>query len=197
MRTAATTPILKHAAGSSPRPDTRTRIQSVALGKFTQFGYDQTSLREIAEALGITKAAIYYHFTTKEDILVSLLDQAVDEIDALIDWMESEPSTRERRLEMIERLTTLAAGPSGDIVRCLQLNEVALQRLGPATGLINDMKSRLTASAAPAHATVEARLRVWIAVTAVFTATRADSDLGGTADDRAAAARDVAGALMP
>ncbi len=52
--------------------DTRQRILSVALDLFTEQGYDGTSLREIAEQLGVTKAALYYHFESKEDILMAL-----------------------------------------------------------------------------------------------------------------------------
>ena len=52
--------------------DTRQRILDVALDLFTEQGYDGTSLREIAEQLSITKAAIYYYFESKEDILMAL-----------------------------------------------------------------------------------------------------------------------------
>jgi AcrR family transcriptional regulator len=55
-----------------PRSDTRERILDVALELFTDQGYDKTSLREIAERLGITKAALYYHFERKEDMLLAL-----------------------------------------------------------------------------------------------------------------------------
>jgi AcrR family transcriptional regulator len=48
------------------------RILDVALDLFTEQGYDKTSLRQIAEPLGFTQAAIYYHFAAKEDILVAL-----------------------------------------------------------------------------------------------------------------------------
>ena len=43
------------------RGDTRARIQQVALEMFAEQGYERTSLREIAERLGVTKAALYYH----------------------------------------------------------------------------------------------------------------------------------------
>ena len=57
----------------SDRPgDTRARIQAVALDLFTEQGYEATSLREIAERLGVTKAALYYHFKTKDEIVASL-----------------------------------------------------------------------------------------------------------------------------
>jgi AcrR family transcriptional regulator len=51
---------------------TRDRILNVALDLFIEKGYDKTSLREIAEQLGLTKAALYYHFASKGDILMAL-----------------------------------------------------------------------------------------------------------------------------
>jgi AcrR family transcriptional regulator len=57
----------EHAAAS-----TRDRILDVALDLFVEQGYDSTSLRQIAEQLGVTKAALYYHFEAKEDILMAL-----------------------------------------------------------------------------------------------------------------------------
>jgi AcrR family transcriptional regulator len=44
----------------------------VALDLFTRQGFDGTSLRQIAEELGLTKAALYYHFESKDDILLAL-----------------------------------------------------------------------------------------------------------------------------
>src|ERR1700734_214139 len=55
-----------------PRGMTRERILDVALDHFTERGFDKTSLREIADELGFTKAALYYHFEKKEDILLGL-----------------------------------------------------------------------------------------------------------------------------
>jgi AcrR family transcriptional regulator len=51
---------------------TRERILNAALNLFIDKGFDKTSLREIAEQLGVTKAALYYHFASKEDILMAL-----------------------------------------------------------------------------------------------------------------------------
>ncbi len=53
-------------------PDTRQRILDVALDLFIEQGFDGTSLRQIAEQLGVTKAALYYHFESKDDILMAL-----------------------------------------------------------------------------------------------------------------------------
>ena len=52
--------------------DTRERILDIAMDLFIEQGYDKTSLRQIADRLGFTQAAIYYHFAAKEDILVAL-----------------------------------------------------------------------------------------------------------------------------
>ena len=58
--------------GGRPRGSTRERILDIALELFNEQGYDKTSLREIAERLQVTKAALYYHFERKEDILLQL-----------------------------------------------------------------------------------------------------------------------------
>jgi AcrR family transcriptional regulator len=53
--------------------DTRDRILQVSLDLFIEPGYEAVSLREIAERVGVTKAALYYHFASKEDILRTLV----------------------------------------------------------------------------------------------------------------------------
>jgi AcrR family transcriptional regulator len=60
------------ATTEQPGSSTRERILDIALELFTEQGYDKTSLRDIAERLGMTKAALYYHFERKEDILLEL-----------------------------------------------------------------------------------------------------------------------------
>jgi AcrR family transcriptional regulator len=55
-----------------PQGSTRERILDIALELFVDQGYDKTSLRDIAEQLGTTKAALYYHFERKQDILLEL-----------------------------------------------------------------------------------------------------------------------------
>ena len=52
--------------------NTRDRILDVALDLFIAQGFDGTSLRQIAARLGVTKAALYYHFSSKDDILMAL-----------------------------------------------------------------------------------------------------------------------------
>lgn len=64
--------------------ETRDRIQAAALELFAVHGIRQTSLRQIAERSGITKPALYYHFASREDLLRSLVQPLVDEVDAVI-----------------------------------------------------------------------------------------------------------------
>jgi AcrR family transcriptional regulator len=44
-------------------------------------GYDGTSLNDIAESIGITKPAIYYHFKSKENLFLVLLDYIIEEFE--------------------------------------------------------------------------------------------------------------------
>ena len=55
------------------RTDTRQRIHQVALEVFSEQGYDRATLREIAEPLGITRPALYYHFKSKDDLVAAYL----------------------------------------------------------------------------------------------------------------------------
>ena len=58
--------------------DTKDRILDAALDLFIERGYDKTSLREIAEQVGVTKAALYYHFASKEEIFRTLMQPVVE-----------------------------------------------------------------------------------------------------------------------
>ena len=113
--------------------DTRTRIQQVAVELFTENGYEKTSLREIAERLGVTKAALYYHFKSKEDIVVSLVEDYYGKLDALLSWARAQPSTPATRGEVLGRYVAILA--EGDAVfRMLHQNQAAVQHLASAQG---------------------------------------------------------------
>lgn len=62
----------KKAERTADRKETRERLLDVALELFSEKGYAETSLREIAAELGVSKAALYYHFESKADILMAL-----------------------------------------------------------------------------------------------------------------------------
>jgi AcrR family transcriptional regulator len=66
------------------RDDTRTRILDTALELIAEKGFAGTSTRELSERLGFTKAALYYHFRTKDDLLAALISPALDDLAALV-----------------------------------------------------------------------------------------------------------------
>lgn len=58
--------------------ETRERIDDVALDLFTRQGFSGTTLQDIADELGLTKAAIYHHHRSKDALVRSLVQPAVD-----------------------------------------------------------------------------------------------------------------------
>src|SRR5260370_7433793 len=97
-------------SGPHARADTRARIQAVALELFAEQGYDKTSLREIAERLDVTKAALYYHFKSKEDIVASLVEDYFGPMDDLITWGRTQPPTPESRAQVLNRYYPIRPG---------------------------------------------------------------------------------------
>src|ERR1700761_8611546 len=72
-RMSRATPVVETEGDPTDGPaSTRQRILDIALDLFTEKGYDKTSLREIAAEVGFSKAAVYYHFASKDDILLAL-----------------------------------------------------------------------------------------------------------------------------
>src|SRR4029079_11594711 len=63
---------------------TRATILATAQRLFTEQGFDGTSLRQIADAVGTTKAAVYYHFPAKEHLLLELTRPWLDAMSALV-----------------------------------------------------------------------------------------------------------------
>ncbi|MEU6812308.1 TetR/AcrR family transcriptional regulator [Streptomyces sp. NPDC046831] len=110
------------------RGDTRQRIQDVALALFAEQGYEKTSLREIAERLGVTKAALYYHFKTKEEIIVSLFEDLTQPINALIEWGSGQPHTLETKQEIIRRYSQ-ALADAAPLFRFMQENQATVRDL--------------------------------------------------------------------
>jgi AcrR family transcriptional regulator len=114
------------------RTDTRQHVQAVALELFAQRGYDGTSLREIADRLGVSKAALYYHFRSKDEILTSVIEEFLDKLDALLQWARDHHGDADLRTEVLGRYSELLAGPTAVLARFMQEGRSALhqQELG-------------------------------------------------------------------
>lgn len=112
----------------APRTDTRARIIDAALDLFSEQGYEKTSLRELADRLGVTKAALYYHFHTKEDILISIAESMSAPIDEAIAWGSAQEWSPEVRDETIRRYVTGMAGNT-KLLRFFHENQPAIRQL--------------------------------------------------------------------
>jgi len=69
--------------------DTRGAIRDVAIELFGKHGYERTSLREIAEGLGMTKAALYYHYPSKQALLLAIIEPLIAEWKTAADKTET------------------------------------------------------------------------------------------------------------
>jgi AcrR family transcriptional regulator len=70
---------------------TRERILDVALELFGQQGYAGTSIADITKRLGVSKAALYYHFAAKDEILAALVAQPMSGFQALMESAAGRP----------------------------------------------------------------------------------------------------------
>ncbi|HVV13807.1 TetR/AcrR family transcriptional regulator [Amycolatopsis sp.] len=144
------------------RSDTRERIQQIALDLFVEQGYEKTSLREIAEQLDVTKAALYYHFRTKEDIVASVLDDLAASLDEVLDWGKAQQDLVQAREELLRRLAKLIEGKFGPVMRFMQENQPALKHTfherNPLVGRMQDVFGLLVADEQDPAAQLRARL---------------------------------------
>ena len=83
---------------TKPRSDTRQRIQDAARDLFSRQGVQRTSLQDIADELGITKPALYYHFSSREDLVRSILVPLIDEGERFVAEREGGSDTDVREL---------------------------------------------------------------------------------------------------
>jgi AcrR family transcriptional regulator len=153
------------------RGDTRARIQHVALELFAEQGYERTSLREIAERLGVTKAALYYHFKSKEDIVRSFTEDYFARLDALIAWGSEQPPGPETARELLDRYISIVM-ESGEVFRFLERNQATIHGTEDGKHRFTQFRPRLkalmeiiTGPGAPARS----RIRAGAAIFAVST----------------------------
>jgi AcrR family transcriptional regulator len=131
-------------AHAGRRGDTRARIQQVALELFAEQGYERTALREIAERLGVTKAALYYHFKSKEDIVRSFTEDYFARIDALVDWGREQPPGARTAQELLSRYITIVM-ESGEVFRFLERNQATIHGTEDGKHRFTQFRPRLKA----------------------------------------------------
>jgi AcrR family transcriptional regulator len=139
-------------------PETRAAIRQIALRLFTSQGYEATSMRQIAEALDIKKASLYYHFAGKEDILRSLFDQRSAEAEQLLDWIVGQPRSPELVKTAVLRWVDSFSADKLHGIRFLSANPLLTrnfdaqsgERIGSALTALADTLAGLLPHPAPA-----------------------------------------------
>ena len=82
--------------------DTRQQILDVARYLFSDCSYLGVSMKDISERLGITKAALYYHFSSKRDIYVTVLEEVLADLRASLCAEHPDETAEERLRRMIK-----------------------------------------------------------------------------------------------
>lgn len=122
--------------------DTRQRIVETALGLFATNGYSHTSLQSIADALGVTKAAVYHHFPSKQLLAGAVFGPFVNDMDNLmLDLDRRRPSQRELLRLWVEvqtphRLAFTALFRDPSVSSVLRLDIVSFRWLAKLTALL-------------------------------------------------------------
>lgn len=124
-------------SAANPEATTRERILDVALDLFVRKGYAETSLREIAAELGFSKAALYYHFESKQDILLALHRRVHDLTDEALPLLEAERegADDDAWLRVVDGLISVALRNRRLIELHLRNQEVILEMHRDATVL--------------------------------------------------------------
>lgn len=156
---------------SPRRSDTRKRAVAVALELFNDKGYEQTALREVADRLGITKAALYYHFPSKEALLAAVIDsQQREPVDELLRWVDDQPQphSSEARRETLRRIAELLRGRLGPWLRFAQNNQRTLENHPEATRQFRESLVSLVRVALVGADDLHDQVRSLLALVAVY-----------------------------
>jgi AcrR family transcriptional regulator len=89
---------------------TRQRLIDIAVRLFTAHSFAGTSLQMIADELGITKAAVYHHFRTREELLTAVVEPVLRQLRDVIDTAETKRTPHARAEHMLTGYAAIAVG---------------------------------------------------------------------------------------
>jgi len=148
---------------------TREKILDVALDLFTSQGFDGTSMREIAAQLHLTKPSIYYHFASKEEILLALHMRVHELSKQALARLSDQPVTLETwGSALSELLDQMAAHRKLFLMH--ERNQAALEKLHTKNhdDEHDDFQQRLQHALADPSLPLRDRVRMACALGAVF-----------------------------
>ncbi|WP_246281962.1 TetR/AcrR family transcriptional regulator [Fodinicola acaciae] len=108
----------------------RERILAAAIELFGEVGYDRASIRALGGRLGITSAALYYHFPNKEEILVALAAKIADGVTGIAASAEAIGDRDERRRRILTDYFDLVWGNRA-LMSVLESSVAAIRTLPP------------------------------------------------------------------
>jgi AcrR family transcriptional regulator len=174
--------------------DTKNGILDVALDLFIAQGFDGTSLRQIAERLGVTKAALYYYFTSKDDILLALHMRLHEFGREALMAMGDEPVTLERWGALLDGLLDQLMAQR-KIFLLHERNQAALEKLHRKDHMDehNDIQARFRTVLADFRVPLRDRVRMAASFGVVFSGLflSADAFSSSTNQELAAMLRDA------
>jgi AcrR family transcriptional regulator len=165
--------------------DTRTRILDIARDLITTQGYGSTSIADIAEKLGTSKAALYYHFKSKEEILDAILAEPLAALSELTDRAAADEPGKHAE-EVLAAMIDFVAGPSSCLAS-FEKDPSVLHQWAQRNNLLDKEKILITSLVGPKpDATKIIRARAALAVVKQGTAAvRASGDGKLRKDERA------------
>jgi AcrR family transcriptional regulator len=86
------------------------RVIAAALELFAEHGVGGTSLRMIAGELGVTVAAVYHQYNTKNEIIVAAVESELLRLKTVVDTAEAEPTSARAREALIAGIVELTIG---------------------------------------------------------------------------------------
>src|SRR6478752_6452876 len=156
--------------------DTRQRLIDVAVALFTRHSFAGTSLQMIADEMGFTKAAIYYHFRTREELLAAVVEPIFEQLSDVISAAEAQRTATARADHMLRSYAELAVANRALVsVLACDPSVTTLLRAHPHWGeLINRQLALLAGGALDAGGLIKATVALagissavgpaWIAV---------------------------------
>lgn len=143
---------------------TRAAVAERALALADRDGPDALTIRKLATELGVTPMAIYWHFHSKQELLVGVCDQIWSEVDIEVDW--SVPWTDQLRGLFTSLLRVLRAHPAG--TQLFLRSEEKLHSKNSMLSAEAGLEVLRRAGLSPQDATLVVRFALWSAIMLVM-----------------------------
>jgi AcrR family transcriptional regulator len=157
------------ASGTRSAPERRSaaqvRIITAALDLFGRHGVNGTSLQMIADAIGVTKAAVYHQFPTKDEIVVAAVETDLAKLEAALDAADAEVGSPHARELVLGKVIDLAV-ERRRMVSAVQHDPVIVRLLAQREPF-RQLMERLYSMLAGGDTGTEARMRAAFVAAAI------------------------------